>query len=79
MLMDEPLTGLDIKSQEDIFVILDKLRRHKVTILVATHDLNLAAERFDRLMLLNQQMIGFGRAKDHVNCSGYQVRGELSL
>jgi ABC-type Mn2+/Zn2+ transport system ATPase subunit len=62
MLMDEPLTGLDLKSQEDIFAILEKLRRRNVTIMVATHDLNLAAERFDRLMLLNQSMIGFGRA-----------------
>jgi manganese/iron transport system ATP-binding protein len=64
MLMDEPLTGLDVKSQEDIFAILDKLRQHNVTILVATHDLNLAAERFDRLMLLNQQLLGFGQAKE---------------
>jgi len=64
MLMDEPLTGLDVKSQEDIFVILDKLRQRQVTILVATHDLNLAAERFDRLMLLNRKLIGFGQASE---------------
>ncbi|MEW5961081.1 MAG: metal ABC transporter ATP-binding protein [Chloroflexota bacterium] len=62
MLLDEPLTGLDVRSQEDIFTILDKLRERRVTILVATHDLNLAAERFDRLMLLNQKIIGFGQA-----------------
>lgn len=64
MLMDEPLTGLDVKSQEDIFDILDKLQQRNVTVLVATHDLNLAAERFDRLMLLNQQIIGFGLARE---------------
>lgn len=64
MLMDEPLTGLDIQSQEDIFTILDKLRQRAVTIMIATHDLNLAAERFDRLMLLNQQLIGFGLASE---------------
>lgn len=64
MLMDEPLTGLDVKSQEDIFAILDKLRQRNVTIMVATHDLDLAAERFDRLMLLNQKIIGFGRATE---------------
>lgn len=64
MLMDEPLTGLDVKSQEDIFTILETLRQHQVTILVATHDLNLAAERFDRLLLLNQKIIGFGNAHD---------------
>ncbi len=62
MLMDEPLTGLDLRSQEDIFAVLETLRRRQVTILVATHDLNLAAERFDRLMLLNQRLIGFGQA-----------------
>jgi len=64
MLMDEPLAGLDIKSQEDIFGILDKLHQHNVTVMVATHDLNLAAERFDRLMLINQKIIGFGQASD---------------
>lgn len=62
MLMDEPLTGLDVKSQEDIFAVLETLRQHQVTVMVATHDLNLAAEQFDRLMLLNQQMVGFGQA-----------------
>ncbi len=62
MLMDEPLTGLDVKSQEGIFTILDTLRQRGVTIMVATHDLNLAAERFDRLMLLKQQIVGFGQA-----------------
>ncbi|MBN1217365.1 MAG: metal ABC transporter ATP-binding protein [Anaerolineae bacterium] len=64
MLMDEPLTGLDVKSQEEIFSILEKLRQRAVTIMVATHDLNLAAERFDRLMLLNGHILGFGKAKE---------------
>ncbi len=64
MLMDEPLTGLDVQSQEDIFTILEKLRQRHVTIMVATHDLNLAAERFDRLMLLKQRLIGFGLADE---------------
>ena len=64
MLMDEPFTGLDVKSQEDVFTILEKLRQRQVTVLVATHDLNLAAERFDRIMLLNQRILGFGQASE---------------
>jgi manganese/iron transport system ATP-binding protein len=60
MLMDEPLTGLDMNSQEAIFTILDELRRRGVTVLVATHDLDQAAERFDRVMLLNHQLVGLG-------------------
>jgi manganese/iron transport system ATP-binding protein len=61
MLMDEPLGGLDLPSQEDIFRILDELRHRDVTIMVATHDLNLAAERFDRVMLLNGYLLGLGQ------------------
>ncbi|MBE2200098.1 MAG: metal ABC transporter ATP-binding protein [Anaerolinea sp.] len=62
LLLDEPLTGLDVPSQEAIFTVLDNLRPDGVTVLVATHDLNMAAERFDRVMLLNRQVVGFGGA-----------------
>jgi ABC-type Mn2+/Zn2+ transport system ATPase subunit len=60
MLMDEPLTGLDVTSQEIIFGILDDLRKHNVTVMISTHDLDQAAERFDRVMLLNHRLLGFG-------------------
>jgi manganese/iron transport system ATP-binding protein len=60
MLMDEPLTGLDAASQEDIFQILEKLKERKVTILVAMHDLEMARERFDLALLLNHRIVGFG-------------------
>ena len=60
MLMDEPFSGLDVTSQEDLFAILEMLRQRQVTVMVATHDLNQAIERFDRLLLLKQRLIGFG-------------------
>lgn len=62
LLLDEPLTGLDVPSQEAIFAILDGLRPDGVTVLLATHDLGLAAERFDRVMLLNRQIVALGPA-----------------
>lgn len=64
MLMDEPLSGLDINSQESIFAILDDLHQRGVTVMVATHDLDQAAQRFDRLMLLNRCLLGFGTAQE---------------
>jgi len=60
MLMDEPLSGLDVQSQEDIYAILDELRHRAVTVMVATHDLDQAATHFDRAMLLNHRLLGFG-------------------
>lgn len=60
MLMDEPLTGLDVPAQEDIFRVLETLRGRGVTVMVATHDLNQAAERFDRVLLLRRRLVGLG-------------------
>ncbi len=60
ILMDEPLTGLDAASQKDIFDILDGLRQRDVTVMVALHDLKIAADCFERVMLLNKALVGFG-------------------
>lgn len=72
MLMDEPLTGLDVNAQEDILNILNRLREHRVTVMVALHDLEMAAEHFETVMLLNHHLIGLGNTaevftKEHLN------------
>ncbi len=60
LLLDEPLTGLDLPSQETILDLLDKLHAMGITLLVSTHDLNMAAERFDQILLLNRRVVAFG-------------------
>lgn len=60
ILLDEPFTGLDMPSQEMIFQLLDDLRQRQVTVMVSMHDLNLAAERFDQVLLLNRRLIAAG-------------------
>jgi len=64
MLMDEPLSGLDLPSQEGILSLLDDLKVQNVTVMVATHDLEQASEYFNRIMLLNRRLIGLGTAED---------------
>jgi manganese/iron transport system ATP-binding protein len=64
MLMDEPVAGLDLASEEQIFGILKQLSRDSVTSLVAMHDLATASDHFDRVLLLNRRSIGFGRPQD---------------
>ncbi len=72
LLMDEPLTGLDIPSQEAIFEILDLLRQARMTVLVSTHDLQLASDKFDRLMLLKRGLIGFGHPNEVLTAANLQ-------
>ena len=64
LLLDEPFSGLDSPSHEAILAILDSLRNDRVSVMVATHDLNLAMDRFELVMLLNRRLIGFGPAGD---------------
>ncbi len=59
LLMDEPFTGIDFNTQEATLHIIDSLRDEGVTVLVATHDLNMAAEHFDRVILLNHELIAY--------------------
>ena len=61
ILMDEPLTGLDAPSADQIFRIIDDLHESAVTVIVATHNLEMASERFEQVMLLNHRMIAFGK------------------
>jgi len=58
--MDGPLTGLDVGSQEGILVLLKSLTDRGVTLLVSTHDLDVAAAQFARIMLLNRKLVAFG-------------------
>lgn len=60
MFMDEPLTGLDTPAQEGLLDLLDTLRAQKVTVMVATHDLDQASKHFDRILLLNRKIVAFG-------------------
>jgi manganese/iron transport system ATP-binding protein len=64
MLMDEPLTGLDTPAQEGLLDLLDTLRDQRVTVMVATHDLEQASRHFDRILLLNHRIVAFGHPED---------------
>ncbi len=60
LLMDEPFTGVDLTTQDATLRLLDELRKDQVTAMIATHDLSLAAERFDLMLLLNRRLVAFG-------------------
>lgn len=64
LLMDEPFTGVDVTTQETTFDLLDHLRKREVTAILSTHDLNLAASRFDAVILLNKRLIACGSPRE---------------
>ena len=60
LLMDEPFTGVDVTTQEATLRLLDDLRAAAVTVMISTHDLNLAALKFDLVLLINHRLVAFG-------------------
>jgi iron complex transport system ATP-binding protein len=55
ILLDEPTANLDIHHQVDFLNLILNLNREKgMTIVMASHDLNLASEYCDRLILLRE-------------------------
>lgn len=60
LLLDEPFSGVDASAQTDLMDVLDKLNAAGLTILLSTHDLDLAFHRFDKVLALRQRVIAFG-------------------
>jgi len=53
MLLDEPTSYLDINHQVEIFDLIKRLNSERdLTVVIVSHDLNMAAEYCDRLILL---------------------------
>ena len=54
LIADEPTTGLDVTTQMGILDLLDELRRTtRMALVLITHDLGLAAERCDRVVVMH--------------------------
>ena len=68
LLLDEPTSHLDINHQIDIFNLLKKLNeKENITIVVVSHDVNLASKYCKRLVLLkNGKVFKHGKANDVV-------------
>lgn len=57
VLLDEPTSALDLKHQVNVYRLIQKMRSAGRTIIVVTHDLNLASQFSDRLVLMKQGRI----------------------
>ena len=59
LLLDEPTTHLDINHQIEIFRLLSLLRKREITIVTVLHDLNLASEHCERVVVVKDGSIAY--------------------
>ncbi len=64
LLLDEPFTGVDVTTQDATLALLNQLRENKVTVMVSTHDLGMASDQFELILLLNHRIIAYGKPEE---------------
>jgi manganese/iron transport system ATP-binding protein len=61
-LLDEPVTGVDATTQEDLMDVLEAEARAGRTVVATTHDLACAAQRFHQAAFVNGRLVATGPA-----------------
>jgi len=64
ILLDEPFTGVDVKTEDAIIKLLRALRAEGRVMLVSTHNLGSVPEFCDRTVLLNRTVLAHGRTEE---------------
>lgn len=71
LLLDEALSGVDVRHVDDLIALFHELCARGTSILVSTHDLGLVRSRFERCIAINGRIVGDGSparelADDHL-------------
>ena len=61
LLLDEPTSGVDIKTRDDILHLLVDLNRDGVTVILSTHEINALAAHLPRVICINRGIVADGR------------------
>ncbi|WP_457746771.1 metal ABC transporter ATP-binding protein [Sulfurimonas sp.] len=69
LILDEPNTGVDVKSQQRFYSLLSKLNKEEnITILFITHDIGVIVDDIGRLFTINQKAIICNDPKKMLSC-----------
>lgn len=64
VLLDEPFTGVDVKTEGAIIELLGQMRREGKIILVSTHDLGAVPTFCDRAVIINRTVLAAGKTSE---------------
>ena len=64
VLLDEPFTGIDVNTEEQIMSLLKDMRQDRKVILVSTHNLGSVPECCDRAVLINGTVLAAGETRE---------------
>lgn len=65
--LDEPFAAVDVATEELLFDCFKKLNKEGKTVICVHHDLNSVVENFDYSILVNLNLIAYGKTSDVLN------------
>jgi manganese/iron transport system ATP-binding protein len=72
LLLDEPMTAIDKKTEALMWRIYNELRQEGKTLLISCHEWGISLERYDQLLLLNRHLIDFGTPRQVLTTENIQ-------
>jgi ABC-type Mn2+/Zn2+ transport system ATPase subunit len=69
LLLDEPVSGLDMRSRDDVIHFLHEINHRGVAIAITAHDLNWVAAHLPWVVCLNRRIIAEGQPQKIFNAS----------
>ena len=73
ILLDEPFTGVDVNTEEQITQLLRELRDEGRVMLVSTHNLGSVPEFCDRAVLINRKVLASGPTSEVFTAANLQA------
>jgi ABC-type Mn2+/Zn2+ transport system ATPase subunit len=64
LVLDEPTSGVDVRTRHEVLHLLADLHEQGMTVLLTTHDLNGLAAHLPRLICLNKEIIADGAPRE---------------
>ena len=64
VVLDEPTSGVDIKTQHEVLHLLGDINSEGITVLLTTHDLNAVASHLPWVICFNNGIVAQGRPQD---------------
>lgn len=73
LILDEPLSGVDVEGMETLMDMLDEIRQvYDLSILMTTHDFAMLPTYADQVILMNQEVIMQGSPEDVLNSCAFR-------
>ena len=73
LILDEPLSGVDVEGQIDLMDMLDELRKtYDLSILMTTHDFSILPRYADQVALINHEIISIGTASEILESDAFR-------